>query len=292
MKYSIIITAFKEPKTIGKAIENIAANKIKNCEILVVAPDDETLSAAKKLANKYKTLKTLKDEGKGKPAALNLAVSKAKGDILILTDGDVFADKKSLNYLLEKFSNREVGAVSGRPISLNPRNNKYGYWAYLLTEIANERRKKALVSGKRFFCSGYLFAIRKELFPVLNEELLSEDGFISHFVYKRGYKIDYSENSRVYIKYPNNLKDWILQKRRSAGGYSQIKKILNIEIRSFKKESFGAYQLIKYVRNLRELMWLIELFLARVYLWTEIYKSINLKKKNREEIWQRVESTK
>lgn len=292
MKYSIIITAFKEPKTIGKAIENIAANKIKNSDILVVAPDDETLSAAKKLANKYKNLKILKDEGKGKPAALNLAFSKAEGKILILTDGDVFVGDNSINLLLAKFENKKVGAVSGRPIPLNSRNNIYGYWAYLLTEIANERRKKAIKLKKRFFCSGYLFAIRKELFPALDKELLSEDGFISHEVYKKHYKIDYSEDSKVYIKYPDNFKDWILQKKRSAGGYNQIKKILNIEMRSFKKESFGAHQFLKHVKNLKHLIWLTELFLARIYLWAAIYKDINVRKKNREEIWQRVESTK
>jgi len=45
---SVIITAFKEPKTIGKAIESIAEQKISKNEILVVAPDKETLDAAKK----------------------------------------------------------------------------------------------------------------------------------------------------------------------------------------------------------------------------------------------------
>lgn len=292
MKYSIIITAFKEPNTIGKAIENLTANKIENYEILVVAPDDETLDEARKLKKKYINLKILKDRGKGKPAALNLAVSKAKGDILILTDGDVFVGKNALNQIIDKIKDKKIGAVSGRPVSINSKNNKYGYWAYLLTEIASERRKKALVLGRRFFCSGYLFAIKKELFPRLDEELLSEDGFISHCLYKRGYKINYSQEAKVYVKYPNNFKDWVLQKRRSAGGYNQLKKILNIEMRSFKKESLGAHQFIKHVKNLRELIWLIELFFARIYLWAEIYKDIDFRKKKRDELWKRVESTK
>ena len=47
-KVSIIITAFKEPKTIGKAITRLAKQKIAN-EIIIVAPDEETLLEAKKL---------------------------------------------------------------------------------------------------------------------------------------------------------------------------------------------------------------------------------------------------
>src|SRR3989344_4220778 len=46
---SIVITSFKEPKTIGKAIEAILNQKINDdYELIVAAPDDETLDVAKK----------------------------------------------------------------------------------------------------------------------------------------------------------------------------------------------------------------------------------------------------
>jgi cellulose synthase/poly-beta-1,6-N-acetylglucosamine synthase-like glycosyltransferase len=289
-KTSVIITAFKEPKTIKKAIESIILNKIKNIEILVVAPDDETLEEAKKIRNKK--LKFLKDKGKGKPEALNLAVSKAKGDILILTDGDVFIGQDSLRKLLRPLDNIKIGAVSGRPISMNKNDNKYGFWAHILTNIADSRRKKALKNKKRIFCSGYLFAIRKKLFPYLDEELLSEDGYISHIVYQRNYLIDYSPESKVFIKYPTNFKDWITQKRRSTGGYNQNYKILGVKIRSFSSESKGFIDFFKYTSNFKQFIWIFELFISRLYLWFLIYKDINFKKKKREEIWLRVESTK
>jgi len=289
---SIIITSYKEPNTIGKAIESILKNNLKNYEILVTAPDKETLDAAKKYSDKNKKIKLIKDLGRGKPLALNLAVSKAKGEIIVFTDGDVYVGENSINLLLEHFKNKQVGAVSGNPVSLNPKNNLLGFWAYVLTNIANERRKKAVRLEKRFFCSGYLFAIRKKLFPILPEKILSEDGFISHKVYEQGYKIDYSEKSIVYIKYPTTIKDWIIQKKRSAGGYNQIKKLINVEIRSFKKESMGAFSLLKYISSFKEFLWVISLFLIRIYLWILIYKEINFQKKSHKSIWKRVETTK
>ena len=200
--------------------------------------------------------------------------------------------ENSLDRMLEKFKDKNVGAVTGRPISLNNKNNKYGYWAFLLTEIAHLRRKTAIKKNKRFFCSGYLFAIRKSLFPNLPEELLSEDGYISHKVYEKGFKLAYSENSIVKVKYPTNFKDWIKQKKRSAGGYNQNKKLLGVEIRSFKKESLGFLEFFQLIKSPIHLVWLIELFIARIYLWVLIYKDINLKKKKRDELWQRVDSTK
>lgn len=289
---SIIITSYKEPDTIGKAIECILKNNLEDYEILVTAPDKETLEAAKKYSIENKKIKLIKDLGKGKPLALRLAVSKAKGEILVLTDGDVYVEKNSINLLSEFFKNSQVGAVSGNPVSLNSKNNMLGFWAYVLTNIADERRKKAVRLGRRLFCSGYLFAIRKKLFPILAEEILSEDGLISHKVYEQGYKIAYSDNSEVYVKYPTTIRDWIIQKKRSAGGYNQIKKLIKVEIRSFKKESMGAFSLFKYVSNFKEFLWLILLFLIRIYLWILIYKDINIQKKSHKKIWKRVNTTK
>ena len=69
---SIIITSYKEAKTIGRAIESFVNQNIKDYELLILAPDKETLDAAKK----YKKVKVIRDKGNGKPAALNLAFSK------------------------------------------------------------------------------------------------------------------------------------------------------------------------------------------------------------------------
>ena len=290
---SIIITAYKEEQTIGRAIQSILDNDLEvPYEILIIAPDKETLDVARIYSGKDSKIKVIRDKGAGKPFALNLAISYAKGKILILTDGDVYIEKNALSNLISPLKDESVGAVCGHPISTNSKNNLFGYWSYVLTKIAHERRLVAVQNNKRFFCSGYLFAIRKELFPQLSEELLSEDGFISHEVYEEGYKIVYSPDSEVYVKYPNNFSDWIIQKKRSAGGYNQIKNLIGTEIRSFKKESSGIFGLFKYVSKIKEFFWLILLFLARIYLWFVIYKDINFKKKSHKEIWQRVDSTK
>lgn len=290
-KVSVIITAFKEPKTIGKAITQMAKQKIAN-EIIVVAPDKETLSEAKKLRKYYKEIVLLKDPGEGKPAALNLAVKKAKSNILVLTDGDVYVSDSSLEHLINRFQDKKIGAVSGHPVSISDKNNMLGYWGYVLSSIADDLRKDSIKKSKRIFCSGYLFAIRKELFPKLAPEILSEDGYISHKVYENNYSIDYSSESKVFVKYPDNFNDWIKQKRRSVGGYNQIKNLLGVNIRSFGQESSSFFKLFKYVNSIKEMYFLFMLFVARVYLWIMIYLDINIRKKSHKDIWVRIESTK
>jgi len=290
---SIIITAYKEPNTIGKAIESFTDQKIKpDYELIVACPDKETYDVIKKYEAKNKKIKYLKDPGKGKPSALNLIFSKAKGDILILSDGDVYVNENSVNLLLKHFKDPKVGAVSGHPIPINSRKEKYGYFAHLLTEMIHQNRKN---SAKKDFisCSGYLYAVRKNLLDKIPENTLSDDAYISHLVKEKNYLIDYEENAKVYVKYPNHFKDWLKQKKRSAGGYNQISQSFKKKVeRSFLKESKGIFRVLKFPKNIKEFTWTIQLILIRFYLWILIYIDINFRKKEFKKIWVRIESTK
>jgi len=292
---SIIITAYKEEKTVGKAINSFLKQKIKDkYEILVVCPDKATKEVVKIFSKRYKQVKYIQDPGKGKPLALNTAFKKAKGDIFVLTDGDVYVGDKSVNCLLDKLKNPKVGAVAGRPVSINPKDNIFGYWSQLLTEAAHTTRLERTNKGKFIVCSGYLFAMHN-LFNKIPEDALSDDAVMSHMVRKRGYKIDYAPGAKVYVKYPTNYKDWILQKRRSAGGYNQIKRYFGKvpRMRNFIREAyFGWYKAITYPSNLKELCWTLALFPVRLWLWIVIFFDITLRKKKFNAIWRRIETTK
>ena len=77
---TIVITAFKEPHTIGRAIEAIIKQKIPfSYELLAFAPDPETSDVIKQYAKRYRQVKYVKDPGVGKYTALNMAMAKAKG---------------------------------------------------------------------------------------------------------------------------------------------------------------------------------------------------------------------
>ena len=292
---SIVITAYKEEKSLGKAIESLLKNKIKeNYEIIVSAPDDATLDVAKEYGKKYKQIIILKDKGKGKPAALNLIFKKARGRILVLTDGDVYLGDNALNLILEKFKDKRVGIVSGRPVSLDSKKKMLGFWSHLLTDTAHRIRKERIIQKKMIVCSGYLYAFRKNLVRHVPEQALSEDAVISHMVYDKGYKTEYAENAHVFVKYPSNFKDWIRQKKRSAGGYNQLSFMVKGKerMRSFAKESSGIFRVLSYPKNPKEFFFTLSLILARIYLWVLIFVDINLKKKSLKKIWLRVESTK
>jgi len=292
---TIVITAYKEPRTIGKAITQILKNRIKeDYELIVMAPDKETLNEAKKYLKKSKKIKIVRDEGKGKPAALNLLFKKARGRIIVLTDGDVHIKENAIQYILKKFENPEIGAVTGRPISTNDKKTMLGFWSHLLTDAAHNTRMKRIKKGKMIVCSGYLYAIRSGIIENIPEDALSDDAVISHMIYEKGYITQYSPEAEVYIKYPDNFRDWIKQKKRSAGGYNQLARMVKNKerMRSFGKELTGILFVLGYPKNPSEMFHAIMLIFARIYLWILIFIDINLKKKDFKKIWVRVESTK
>ena len=193
-KVSIIITAFKEPNTVANLIEQIESQveKLsKTCifQIILACPDIETKAAAQN-KDKLRIVLWIKDPGKGKPTALNLAFKKVIGEILVLTDGDVSWSDSALGLMIEPFEDCSVGLVSARPISLNKQNNLFGFWAWVLTEAgAHQERLLRQKQAKFIDASGYLMALRSNLVKKIPYDILSDDAFISREVFNQGKRI-------------------------------------------------------------------------------------------------------
>lgn len=281
---SIIITTKEEEKTLPRAIKAILDEKIPNSELIVVDPSQET----KKIISQFPfKIRFIQDKGIGKPAALNLVFQKVEGEILVLTDGDVFIEKGAIKKLLKHFIDKKIGAVSGHPVPINPRDNLFGYWSHFLTDAADYLRRKKTKKGEYLVCSGYLYAIRNVI-KEIPEDTLVEDSIISEMIWQRGYKIIYEPEAKVYVKYPDNFSDWLKQKIRATGGYLQS--ISKQKMRGFLEEIKDGFKLFfTYPKNLKEFFWTILLYLARLYLWFLIFWQIKILKKFH---WPRIESTK
>ena len=222
------------------------------------------------------------DPGEGKSYALNLLFQENPGsanDIFILTDGDVYVSENAVKEITASFKNKEIGCVTGKPVAVDSRNSKYGYWANLFfAGIDNVR--KTLSKKKMFFeCSGYLFAIRKGVivdFPLGT----SEDSIIPYLFWKRDYKVDYADRAEVYVKNPDNWKDWLAQKVRNVKAHENLKKISPDipRTKSFINElKWGAFFALVYPRNLKEFWWTIEAFVARFYLYVKSFRELKAK---------------
>jgi len=275
----IIITSYNEPKATLRAVNAFLNHSIPEKFRIIVCDPFPEVKAFLKENIKDKRVGFFLDPGEGKSYALNLLFEKLPGtkdDIFILTDGDVYVSKNAVSEILKVFKDPEIGCVTGKPVSLDSRDNKYGYWSHLLFSGIHRVRKK-FSSEKAFFeCSGYLFAIRK---GVINDFPLdaSEDSVIPYLFWKKGYKIGYAENAEVYIKNPDNIKDWKAQKIRNIKGHENLTKLFPDmpRTKSFWNEvKYGFFYALAYPRSLKEFSWTTQLYKARLGIYKKAFKEL------------------
>ena len=292
---TIVVTAFREENTVGRAINALIGQPLPDdWELLVVCPDDATAAVAAAVQAECPAVRCLRDEGRGKPAALNLAFKEARGGLLVLTDGDVYVGDGAVPALLTPFADPAVGIASGRPVSISPRDTMLGYWSHLLVEAgAHRQRSLRSASGEFFESSGYLYAFRRSLVSDIPEDSLAEDGLISHRIAEQGFRTAYAPDAVVYVKYPSTYSDWMKQKIRSVGGYAQNYVHAARGMRSLRREALdGTMAALEFARGPRELWWTLLLFAARLHVWLRVWWDVRLRKRSFATLWQRVNSTK
>ncbi len=297
-RLSVIITAFREADTVGQAIEAFLGQLPDRSELIVVCPDPETIAVVDSYADHpreaHAPVRHVADPQRGKPTAVNAGLEAAEGEIVVLSDGDVLVDEGALAPLLAPFADPQVGAVTGHPISVNPRETQMGYWSHLLTDAIHRMRLARDRRGRFLLCSGYLFAFRASLLERVPEDALAEDAVISHRIAQQGYRIRYAPEAWVYVQYPTTYGDWLRQKVRSAGGYAQ-KYVRESPVRmrsAWLELKTGARMALAYPQSPREFLWTLLLFAARLHLWILVLIKVRLLQRPLDTLWKRVESTK
>jgi len=292
---NIIITSYNEPNSTKRAINAFLNQKIKEkFKIIVVDPFPQTEHFIKKEI-KNKKVEFFLDHGEGKSYALNLILemfySKSKNDIFIFTDGDVFVSDNALTKIIQVFKDEKIGCVTAKPVSLDSRNIKLGYWSHFLFAGIDKVRKKLSDKEKLFECSGYLFAIRNGIISSFPLET-SEDSIIPYLFWKKDYKIKYLPEVEVYVKNPDNWKDWLNQKIRNIKGHENLNKIAPDMPRTksfFNELKEGVTFFFIFPKNLKEFYWTIQLYFARLYIYIQAFNELR-KKQTYQDGWREVET--
>jgi len=279
----IIITSYNEPKSTLRAINSFLNQKIKQeFKIIVCDPFPEVKEFLKQHIHN-KNVGFFLDPGEGKSYALNLLFqqlnSKSKDDLFILTDGDVYVSENAVEKITEAFKDKEVGCVTAKPVSIDSKDTKYGFWANVAFNGIDKTRKRLSNEKKFFECSGYLFAIRKNVisdFPLEG----SEDGIIAYLFWKKGYKIKYLKDVEVYVKNPGNWKDYKLQKIRNIKGHENYSKLFSEMPRTktfWNEVKEGMFAPLINIRSFPQFFWAIELYFARLYIYMKAFSEMKKK---------------
>ena len=128
-KISLIVPTKNEELVIKRCLDGILDLDYPKDKLEVIVVDGNSTDDTCKICSEYSKqhpslIKLLAEEkSKGKPAALNLALSVATGEIVGLFDADSLPKQDALNKVVSYFNDKKVVAVQGRTTSLNEKSN-------------------------------------------------------------------------------------------------------------------------------------------------------------------------
>ena len=282
--------------TVGIAVYNEEKNIKKVIELWLKEPIDEILIVSSGCTdNTEKIIKTIKNKKinliieknrTGKPSAINKILNLAKGNTVIMTDGDVYPVKGCTKELLNKFD-KDTGIVAGRPITTNQKG-MYGYWA----QISFEEQHKNRLKNCDIEITGNLYAIKKGLIKKIPTDILLDDAYIALKVKEQNKKINYSPNAKILVKFPTNITDFLNQKARTRTGWYQIKQFNKQKInRTLINDIIQAIKNMNRLLTIKGFFYLPPFYLFSGIAWLNAY--INFKfKRNHLTVWNSINSTK
>ncbi|MEK6913527.1 MAG: glycosyltransferase family 2 protein [Nanoarchaeota archaeon] len=281
---SIVLTLSGNPLIAEKAIQSVLNNKIKErFELVVLNLNKRTEEIVNKFKKKNFKISSFNNSRKGKSFDLNTVFKILKGRIWIFTGGDAYVGEDSICKIINEFSDGAVGCAIGRPISINKKENMFGFWSHLLFEVgAHSIRKELNSKGKFLEGTDYLFAFKNNL--TRNIPLnVAGDSIIPYLTIKKGYKVKYLEEAIVYVKNPATFGSFIKQKVDSAKSHEFLESYAPFfpKVKSFKNEvKRGTLEALRYSSNVKEFMWVILLFFIRLYIWAKVKLDTKILKKD------------
>jgi cellulose synthase/poly-beta-1,6-N-acetylglucosamine synthase-like glycosyltransferase len=215
-------------------------------------------------------------ERQGKPAVVNKLVEEAKGEILILTDAQVFFQINTIPELVKHFKNQEIDIVGGNLI--NEKTNPVGISVQEKAFMSREIRMKymeGLIWGKTMGIYGAIYAIRRSAFTKVPPGFSVDDFFITMNVLKNKKKAIMNLAASSIENVPDKLTAEFRRKVRiSTGNFQNLRHFFSCLWPPFTPLAF-AFASHKVIRWTGPFL-LILAFIANLFLasGSVFYKSL------------------
>ncbi len=198
---SLIIAAHNERERIGAKIENCLMLDYPRNKLQIIVSLDGSNDGTDAIVRKYALhgVELVRSRRhRGKAAALNRAVRRARGDVLVFADARQMFDPAAIRQLVTNLADDGVGAVSGELVLLeNDHDASSGeigmYWRY-------EKRIRMLESQLHSVAgaTGAIYAIKRELYRDLPEDTILDDVEVPMRILLQGKRVVFEPAARAY----------------------------------------------------------------------------------------------
>ncbi len=220
---SVIVPAYNEAGVIADKLRSIQAGDYPQDRLeVIVAVDGSSDDTARQVLTSgvERVILDHNPQRAGKMAALNRAVRRSQGEVLVFTDANAMLWPGTLRTLLSNFADPGVGLASGRKLLYGEsllENSESLYWRY-------EGRIKTMESriGSTPAAAGELIAIRREIYRPPNGSIINDDFQLVIETIRSGRRVVYDPTAVTVEKGSESLQDEYGRKTRIAAGRWQL----------------------------------------------------------------------
>jgi poly-beta-1,6-N-acetyl-D-glucosamine synthase len=194
---SVVIAAYNEEAVIARKIENALALQYPRHLLEITVVSDGSSDATDRIVKAFgeDRVRLLRVEPRGgKTHALNYAVPRTTGEILVLSDANTMFESDAIQKLVRHFADPAVGAVSGDVRLVNGAETHADseglYYRY-------ERGIQTLESrvGSIIGADGGMYAIRRRCFRPPADGMILDDFIISMTAARIGFRVIYDPDA-------------------------------------------------------------------------------------------------
>ena len=275
-RVTIIVPAYGEEVTIATSIKSLVNQTYKNLEILIMddGSKDNTYKIAKKFEGYYKgkIIKVLTKKNGGKSRALNFAIERCSGELVMCVDADSKLEDDAVELMVRYFQDKEISAVAGSVFVSNTNNilTKLQALEYIegLNMVRNGQAWLKLVN----IIPGPIGMFRKSAIMEVGRyahDTFAEDADLTLKLIERGHKIDFEPDAIAKTEAPDELLILLKQRYRWTRGILQA--IRKHSAHLFKFTNFN-FSVVLWYMLFEAIFWPFMDFFVNVFL---IYISLS-----------------
>ncbi len=225
---SVGVMAYNEERNIGRLLEALVGQKLSDVtisEIIVVSSGstDRTDEIVRECAQMHPCIRLVTEERReGKASAINVFLSEASADVLVLESGDTVPAPECIESLLVPFRDPAVGMTGARPVPVDDPDQFMGFVVHMLWRL---HHMLALRSAKL----GEMVAFRNFVRAIPRESAVDEAS-IEAIVVQAGGVLRYVPEAIVYNKGASNVRDFLKQRRRIYAGHLWLSREQSYEV--------------------------------------------------------------
>ena len=221
---SVLVACYNEEKFIKNKIENLQSLDYPKDKLEIAfvtdGSDDNTVRIVKEAISEGDNITLYHErERKGKQHAVNRVIYQLKGSIVVFNDCNTKINPESIRRIVHHFSDKNVGVVSGekkirvlkKDIAVSSGEGLYWKYESWLKSLDSEFHSTIGSAGE-------LYAIRKELYQNVPENISIEDFYLSMQIAESGYINVYEPGAWAEEESSLNLNEELKRKRRIAVG--------------------------------------------------------------------------